>query len=88
MLVDFLGGQAAVDGVENRELRLLDRRDRVVDGETGLPLQPVCAACGSFDVAFVLLVAMSAFKWFMSSVIFAFTAAQFRVVVSFADLTS
>ena len=55
-LFGFFGGQAAVDGIENSELRLLDRRDRIVDGKSGLPLQPVGAACCTLDIAFVLVV--------------------------------
>jgi len=85
-LLGFFGGQAAVDGVENGELRLLDRRDGVVDAASHssrsarFPARLASRSC--------FFSAMSAFKWFMSSAIFAFTVAQFLVAVSFADLTS
>jgi len=87
-LLGFFGGQATVDGIENSELGLLDRRDGVVDGETSLPLQAIGAACGALDIVFVLLVGDVGLQVLMSSVIFAFMAAQFLVAVSFADLTS
>ena len=52
----FFGGQAAVDGVKNGQLRLFDRRDGVVDGRLCLPLAPVGAVFGAFHIVLVLSV--------------------------------
>jgi hypothetical protein len=51
----YLASSAARRPSENGELRLLDRRDGVVDCETGLPFQPIGAVCGALGIAFVLL---------------------------------
>jgi hypothetical protein len=52
-LFGLFGFDAAVNGVENGEFRLLDRRDSVVDRKARFPFQPVGAAFGAIHVVIV-----------------------------------
>ena len=48
--LDLLGGEAAIDGVEHGQTCLLNRRNGVIDRETGVRLQDVGAFLGEFHV--------------------------------------